>query len=153
MTLADFNQDGNLDLAVIVINPDHSSAGFAVLLAKGDGTFQAPVVNAIPAESGIEAVDLNGHGIADLMISASPAYGQETPLGPGYLLGNGDGTFQAEVQLNAPSGGTLVIADLNGDGTPDVLGLDFEFLAMLNLTRSRHDRLSAITPAARALSK
>ena len=153
MTLADFNQDGNLDLAVIVSDGNSPGVGFAVLFGKGDGTFQAPIVNAIPAVTGIAAIDLNGHGIADLMISASPAHGQQTPIGLGYLPGNGDGTFQAEVPLNAPSGGSLVIADLNGDGTPDVLGLDLEFFAMLNLTRSRHDRLSVITPAARTLSK
>lgn len=149
MTLADFNRDGNMDLAVIVANPDHSSAGFAVLLGNGDGTFQAPVVNANQAVSGIAAVDLNRRGGADLVISAIPVFGQNVPIGLGYLLSNRDGTFQAEVQLNAPSGGTLVIADLNGDGTPDILGLNLEFFAMPNLTRSRH----AIAPAPHAFWK
>src|SRR5262249_52458073 len=39
-----------------------------------------------------------------------------------YLLGNGDGTFQAEVHFDgAPSPVAAAVADLNGDGKPDLL--------------------------------
>jgi len=45
----------------------------------------------------------------------------------GVLLGNGDGTFQPVV--NYGSGGTVVlalaVADVNGDGKPDLLDVSF----------------------------
>lgn len=51
------------------------------------------------------------------------------------LLGNGDGTFQAaKITDVGASFGVIVVADVNGDGKPDVLGLGtggqvFVFLA------------------------
>jgi hypothetical protein len=63
--------------------------------------------------------DLNGDGKPDVVV-VNDCF---CDLGVAVLLGNGDGTFQTAVTY--PSGGALavsvVIADVNGDGKPDLV--------------------------------
>jgi hypothetical protein len=116
---ADFNGDGKLDLAI----SDERTSNILVLLGEGDGTFQAPLVNPVPGLAGPLAVaDLNGDHIPDFVVS--PGEGQETAFST--LIGNGDGTFQSPVAHAVGAfAGTVSVADLNGDGIPDVvLGAD-----------------------------
>jgi hypothetical protein len=58
------------------------------------------------------AGNLNGDRIPDLIVTGE--------VETGYLLGNGDGTFQAETALFGLSGFTT--ADFNGDGKLDIAG-------------------------------
>lgn len=132
MTLADFNQDGKLDLAVTLITTDKTPAGFAVLLGNSDGTFQPPVINPLLAAS-IAAMDVNDDGVPDLIVNARASTGGPSSLY--YLVSNGDGSFQPEVNLNLP-GAPLLIADVNSDGKPDLVSgvWPLGLFSLLNLT-------------------
>jgi len=46
-----------------------------------------------------------------------------TSNGVGIMLGNGDGTFEPISILRKGQGGSLVVADFNNDGVPDVAGV------------------------------
>jgi hypothetical protein len=115
--LGDFNGDGKLDIAVL--NPNFSGAStVGILLGKGDGTFQ-PVTFPISnnnALTKLAVADVNLDGKLDLITGYSNGSSQYIQV----YLGNGDGTFQA---LPAQVGSAGAVADLNGDGIPDLLSL------------------------------
>ena len=116
----DLRNDGIADLI----------GGSGLALGNGDGTFASP--SPLPAPdmlyfetSGIASGDFNGDGIPDLFVIQEN--GPESTQ-TGILLGNGDGTFNPTIfpvpQALPSSLGTNVsdpiIADMNGDGRPDV---------------------------------
>jgi hypothetical protein len=111
LVAADFNGDGNLDLAVA------TTAGIAIMLGKGDGTFQSPTYIGSSYVSLITG-DVNGDGKPDLV-----AYEQLDSDAPPLqvFLGNGDGTFQTLPTFGTGSNGGLALADFNGDGKPDLI--------------------------------
>jgi hypothetical protein len=118
ITSADFNGDGNIDLA------ESGGDGFVnILLGNGDGTFQPAqmfLVGVGILTNGIAAADLNHDGKPDLVLAN--IYGGAFNLGSiDVLLGNGDGTFQTAVSYDSSQNSEWVtIADLNGDGIPDL---------------------------------
>jgi hypothetical protein len=129
LVVADVNGDGNLD--VITANncymPDcvgvQSIAG--VLLGSGDGFFNAPKTHGTGGElaSAVAVADINRDGIPDLLVANQCADSACSIGSVGLLFGNGDGTFRQTANgysLGAPDGYAIAVADVNGDGTPDV---------------------------------
>ncbi len=119
MAVGDLNGDHIPDLAVID-DAGEDRGKVAILLGRGDGTFQPPLLfdsplsSNIPSRVNIKIADLNGDGHNDLVITSD--FDPHTHV----LLGNGDGTFQASRDFNSVGPG-LAIADLNGDGKPDLI--------------------------------
>lgn len=119
---ADFNGDGNLDLALGGVPPLGTNAAVSVLLGNGDGTFKPYISTSVPGSGNvvIAAGDLNGDGKLDLV----EATASNLQKGINVLMGNGDGTFQTAVTypetLTGGWTGALAIGDFNGDGKLDV---------------------------------
>ncbi len=116
LDLADFNNDGKLDIVKCtqtnIIN---------VALGNGDGTFRQALGFQIPAILNTESAvvgDFNGDGKPDL------AFANQSSDVVTILFGNGDGTFQGHIEYSVPEVSNnlnfMVAADFNGDGALDM---------------------------------
>ena len=121
LVATDVNKDGKLDLCIAMSD----TTRVAVLLGKGDGTFvgAADYDTTISSPYGIAVADLNHDGKADLVVTA-PASGRIA-----VATGNGDGTFNSPAIYaatlspfgGAPSPVEVALADVNGDGSLDIV--------------------------------
>ena len=115
--VADFNGDGNLDIAFANL----ATNGVTILLGNGDGTFTSPALQpALGFASAIAVGDFNGDGIPDLAVSNNNASAYAVTI----LLGVGDGTFTVGPSTTIPSWSInpegIVAMDFNGDGKLDL---------------------------------
>lgn len=133
----DLNGDGKTDL--VAFNESYRASGYTLNavsgINQGNGTFKwvsAPSLLALSqiAQFGISSTtgDFNHDGKQDIIV-----YGANAPYG--FLedwfvyvaLSNGDGTFQAPIQIQLPNQPvypqslSFAVADVNGDGNPDVV--------------------------------
>ena len=114
LTAADFNGDGNLDLAAANTLDGVSPV---VLLGYGHGAFNAVSQNVEISAPSSAAGDFNGDGVLDLVLGGS-GISEAANGGLGsLLLGRGDGTF---TQGPFPTtSGFVAVGDFNGDGKLD----------------------------------
>jgi len=127
----DLNGDGLADLVVGFggSGSPKLNGGYAVLINKGDGTFDAPTVVPLTGEGiiALAMVDVNHDLKPDLIaLEQSPSTGKTQV---GIFLGDGHGAFTAKKSY--PLTGftyAILVADLNDTGHPDVILSDGEFL-------------------------
>ena len=134
VTVADVNGDNIPDLLVVGGAPS-GNGEIGIALGNGDGTFKAPTKILLSTFSGGQNLDVakfTGSGHADLVIM-----GFNPPYDTGLFPGNGNGTFQTldsgagngtvipPQPINIVATGSTVVADINGDGKPDIAGTTF----------------------------
>jgi hypothetical protein len=129
VAVGDLNGDGKPDLVLAsscTSSSNCANGSVGVLLGNGNGTFQAAVSyssGGYEAQS-VAVADVNGDRKLDLLVANTICAPNDCATGSvGVLLGNGDGTFQPAVTYD--SGGfsaeSVAVADVNGDGEPDLL--------------------------------
>jgi hypothetical protein len=117
----DFNGDGKLDF---VACNQATGNEIGVFLGNGDGTFQQPLLYPLPhGQWEVASGDFNSDGKLDLLITGSEGLVNTNAI----MLGNGDGTFQAQQTVSSFGAYTgaqgVATADFNADGL-----LDFAFI-------------------------
>ncbi len=129
LAVGDFDGDGNLDLAVVVSNPNLLfNAGFVtILMGSASGTFTAQADYGVGlTPSSIAVGDFNGDGKLDLAVG-SPVSGINTNAQSelSILLNTGSGTFSAGSSLGiGPLSAvpiSIATADFNNDGRLDLV--------------------------------
>ena len=117
VALGDLNGDGKVDVAL-------SDGPITLMLGNGDGTLQSAVTVANSdglATAGIAIADFNLDGKFDLAAATGMNIGGQKQA-IAVQLGNGDGTFQSELDFSGgPGPHPLAVADLNRDGKLDLV--------------------------------
>jgi hypothetical protein len=127
VAIADVNADGHLDLVLA----DSSTNGNAIVVLQdpaNPGHFLAPTSLSTGANgvAGVAAADLNGDGELDIVASVSDSSRNNGAVYVFLQSATSPGTFLAPVSYPAgarPQG--VRIADLNGDGLPDIVVANF----------------------------
>jgi hypothetical protein len=142
IAIADFNGDGNLDVAT-------NGQAVSVLLGDGFGGFGAATNVAVGSYT-VQAGDFNGDGIIDL----AGGVGNITSIDVSVVLGNGSGSFGAATNIAVGSSSafrpSLAVGDFNNDGKLDfaaanyndknvVVGLNTSIQTPINSSTARND--------------
>lgn len=156
---ADLNGNGKLDVVTVNCVPGGSlacnyksakDAVVGVLIGDGNGTLESVV----PYDSGglaafsVAIADVDGDGKLDVVATNSGVQGDGSI---GVLLGNGDGTFQGVITYTSTGlqPYRVAIADVNGDGRPDLVMVGSSLVAvMLNNTGPHTSTTTTLTSSA-----
>jgi hypothetical protein len=114
-----------------------SAYGTSLFLNQGKGTFGSgggPVLGDLNPDTAIAVGDVNGDGTADIVLAEAPPIDPfgSSPDSVLVLLGDGQGNFRSAAtypyaQDILPTGSSissLALADVNGDGKPDLIAVD-----------------------------
>jgi hypothetical protein len=147
LAVADVNGDGHPD--VLTANLYSSTVG--VLLGTGTGALATRTDYSTGATSNpncLVVADVNGDGYPDVLTANAGSHSV------GVLLGTGTGSFGAVATYATGSAYqpvSLAVADVNGDGYPDVLTANSTADAVGVLLGTSHGGLGAMTPYALGL--
>ncbi len=114
--VADLNRDGKPDLLLTLNPPGRDS----VVLGNGDGTFANPIPGPYTFTL-VGVADFNSDGIPDVLTLGFYA------TAPQINYGRGDGGFGDSIALEVCQPSiqcSIQIADVNGDGKPDLVAAD-----------------------------
>ena len=120
LAVADLNGDSHPDLVI----SNTGSTNVSVLLNTGDGRFQSAGAYFLKGlfTHTVAVADVNGDSHPDVAVAISCTNNTNCAGLVGVLLGVGDGTFEPAVAYNSggDSAWSVAIADVNGDGKPDL---------------------------------
>ena len=125
VAIADFNRDGNLDLAVIPYDQDLTDArqlAVTVLLGDGRGGFVSHPERSAPLSlegcrgpDRVAAGDVNGDGYPNIVVSCA----QNNRLI--VFWGSKEGVFARSIEDVQSGWSGLAVADLEGDGKSEII--------------------------------
>jgi hypothetical protein len=127
--VGDYNRDGNSDLILI----SESQTTFRVISGNGDGTFVDPLKATYTLDTeyiiSMSASDLNGDRKTDLVVSLMPNVHNVPPKIATLLAKQTTGFYWYHDNLpvgfsGQPQYNEAQLADLNGDGRPDIIYVD-----------------------------
>jgi hypothetical protein len=118
-SVGDLDRDGNLDFVVA-----RRYLGVDLFFGRGDGTFSTAKNLPVGTVEDTAITDLDGNDTLDLLLGGARLM---------VLPGRGDGTFGAAIVSAVPSWRVLA-ADFDGDGHPDVAGVQLRDPGQLSVS-------------------